>query len=286
MRRLLIVGKDLPNFPNTPWAQWLTANPLDYQGLILDCRRPEELPVQAGIAQMLQTYINNGHPIYVILPGAKVADQQKRAFTFIPGIQEYCYPAAGQTLNLRNPDALFQNYVHVLEGHEIYVHMVNVTQPRQDVAWIDGIVDNVSRPVCLKIFTLYLLHPPAARNEQKAFKTIIEHFNPDIPTVSTLPKPSWVDEAATRLPGVAEAESRRKSIQTEIDLKNEKLRLQEDELRSLTSWTDLLWLDGVQLQSKVGDALKFLGLSVSSTDPTGHTGDLFHKNRECNSCSR
>jgi hypothetical protein len=272
MRRLLVVGKELANFPNTAWAGWMGANPLDYQGLILDCRRLDLLPSHAQIANTLQTYINNDHPVYAILPGAKEVESLKGALSFVPGINLYLGVAAGQTLQLKSPDPLFQSYIKVLDGHEINIQIHPGSNQRP--AWTAGIVDNVSRPVCAKIFSIYLLHPPSAHFEQKAFKAIIEHFNPDVTTVSTLPKPGWVDEAAAKLSGVAEAESRRKSIQAEIDLKNETLRLQEDELRSLTAWTDLLWLDGVPLQAKVGEALNFLGISASSADPTGHTGDL------------
>jgi len=272
MRRLLVVGKELPNFANTAWGSWMQANPLDYQGLILDCRQLEQLPSQALIANTLQTYINNNHPVYAILPGAKAVESLKGSLSFVPGINLYISAAAGQTLILKDPDPLFHSYNKVLDGHEINIQIHPGSNQRP--IWTAGIVDNVSRPVCARIFTIYLLHPPAVRFEQKAFKTIIEHFNPDATTVSTLPKPSWVDEAAAKLSGVAEAESRRKSIQAEIDVKNEALRLQEDELRSLTAWTDLLWLDGVPLQAKVGEALNFLGISASSADPTGHMGDL------------
>jgi len=272
MRRLLLVGKDLPNFPSTPWGNWLEANPLDYQGLILDCRRPEELPSQSNIANTLQTYVNNGHPVYVILPVAKAATQQRGAFTFIPKMNMYVQAGVGQTLNLRDTDPLFHGYIKVLEGHEIYVQLANSTQ--QQFGWTEGITDNVSRSVCLKVFTIYLLHPPPPRFEQKAFKTIIEHFKPDAPLVSSAPKPSWADEAASKLPGYAEAQFKRKSIQAEIDVKNEELRLQEEELRKLAGWADLLWLDGIPLQAKVSEAFNFLGVSTSSPNPTGHTGDL------------
>lgn len=272
MRRLLVVGKELANFPNTSWAAWLTANPLDYQGLILDCRRPEELPQQAGVATTLQTYINNGHPVYVILPGAKVAEQLKTAFTLVPKIHLYVHAAAGQTLRLRDADPLFANYMQVLDGHEIYAQLANATN--QACHWTEGVVDNVSRAVCLKVFTIYLLHPPAARFEQKAFKTIIEHFNPDAPSISPSPRPTWADAAAAKLPGYAQAQSKRTLIQSEIELKVEELRLQDQELRNLADWTELLYLDGIPLQERASKAFNFLGVLTNSPDPTGHTGDL------------
>lgn len=273
MRRLLVVGKELPNFPNTSWATWRAANPLDYQGLILDCRDLAQLPPQGTIAAELQKYMNIGHPVYVILPGAKVAEGLKgAALAVIPTMHLYVYSGAGQTLSLRNPDPLFQSYIKILEGHEIYFHLHYATN--QQPGWTEGIVDNVARLICAKIFSIYLLHPPPPRNEQKAFKTIIEHFQPDVPTISTLPKPSWVDEAAAKLPGVAEAATARKSIQAEIEVQNERLRKQENELASLTGWADLLWLDGIPLQTKVGEALRFLGISLSEVAPTGHAGDL------------
>jgi hypothetical protein len=272
VRRLLVVGKELPNFPSTTWAEWASVNPLDYQGLVLDCRDLGQLPPHATIGSYLQTYINIGHPVYVILPGAKVVEGLKGALTFVPGIHLYLHLGAGQTLELKSPDPLFESYIKILERHEIYLKFNYATN--QQPGWIPGIVDNVARPICIKILSVYLLHPPPPRNELKAFKSIIEHFKPDVLTTSSVPKPGWVEEEAAKLPGVAEAESVRKSMQAEIELKNEKLQAQEDQIRSLTGWADLLWLDGIPLQTKVGEALNLLGIPAKADDPTGHTGDL------------
>src|SRR5260370_2378082 len=138
----------------------------------------------------------------------------------------------------------------------------------------DGIVDNVSRPICSKVQSIYLLHPPSRKLEQKALKVIIEHFGPDPIPISSVPKPSWIDEAASAIPGVAGIQAVRTSMRTEIQQKSKLLEIEEEKLRQLSSWADLLWLEGLPLQAKVSEALNLLGIAAASSDPSGHTSDL------------
>jgi hypothetical protein len=271
MKRLLIVGSEVPNFPNIRWDEWGTANPLDYQGLLLDCRDPRLIPNHASVAGSLLTFVNNGHTAYVLLPEAK--NLSAGALTFLPHYYLYVEQATGQTLNVKAADPLFGNYRGVLTGHEICFRL---QQLNNTPSWqiVSGIVDNVSRPVCGKLQSIYLLHPPTTKLEQKAFKIIIEHFQPDPMPISSVPKPSWVDQAASAIPGVTEIQAARASVEAEIQQKREQLSREEEKLRHLSSWSDLLWVEGLQLQIRVGEALSLFGVAATSSDPSGHTGDL------------
>jgi hypothetical protein len=128
--------------------------------------------------------------------------------------------------------------------------------------------------ICCKVASIYLLHPPSKKLEQKALKVIIDHFKPDPFPISSISKPSWVDQAASALPGVAEIQTVRASLGQEIQLKSDQLKLEEERLRELSNWADLLWLEGLALQTKVAEALNLLGISTGTSDPSGHTSDL------------
>jgi len=261
------------NFPRITWPEWTSTNSLDYQGLLLDCREPQSLPSQALISTVLHTLIANGYTAYVLLPEAKHLSTAQQQLMVIPNYYVYLDRAAGQTLRVVSSDPLFEAYRAALNGHEVCFRLQQMsgTSP-----WpiITGIVDNVSRPLCAKIGTVYLLHAPPKKLEQKAFKAIIDHFGPDPLPVSNVPRPSWVDQEASTLPGVSELQAARASISAEIQEKTEILNAEEEKLKKLSSWADLLWLEGLPLQNKVGEALSFLGVQASSPDPSAHGGDL------------
>jgi hypothetical protein len=274
MKRLLIVGLEVPNFASVPWSDWGSANPLDYQGLLLDLRRPVELPSESSITAVLSTLVSNGHTAYLILPEASAVNMLKSAVTWIPDFYLYLTPGTGKTLNIRDADPLFSNYMAVLTGHEVYLRLQPIPN-RGSGAWASGIADNVSRTICAKLkTTIYLLHPPPKKLEQKALKVIIEHFGPDPLPISSASKPAWVDQAAALLPGVAEAQASRTATIQEIENKSAQLISDEEKLRKLASWADLLWLDGIPLQAKVAEALNLLEISATGDDPTAHSGDL------------
>ena len=273
MRRLLIVGSEVADFPSVQWANWSTGNPLDYQGLLLDFRDPKFAPNQGSIAITLTSLINNNHTAYILLPEAKSAGTVGNPLTFVSNYYTYIDLAAGQTLRVNAGDPLFEAYRSALTGHEICFRL---QQLPNTTGWpvFNGIVDNVSRVVCCRVASIYLLHPPPKKLEQKAFKVIIEHFKPDPAPISSVPKPSWLDEAASLIPGVRELQTVRSSIKGEIQLKSDQLNVEEEKLRNLSSWADLLWLEGLQLENKVREALRFLGIAATCGDPSGHTSDL------------
>jgi hypothetical protein len=273
MRRLLIVGTEVANFPSISWGEWARANPLDYQGLLLDCRDPKLLPAQALISDCLQTLIASGHTAYILLPEAKGAAAWSGAMTLVPYYYLYVEQADGLTLNIQHSDPLFQKYRTVLTKHEICFQLQS---PRGNppFPFVTGISDNVSRAVCGKVQSIYLLHPPAKNLEQKALKVIIEHFKPDLTSISSVPKPSWVEEIASAIPGVSEIQAKRIVIGAEIQKKTEQLEVENERLRALTSWADLLWMEGLPLQAKVSDGLTLLGINTSTADPSAHTSDL------------
>jgi hypothetical protein len=270
MRRLLIVGLEVPNFPSIPWAEWNTGNALDYQGLLLDLRDSKFLPHQNSIAVTLTSLVNNNHTAYIVLPGAG----SNSALTLLYNYYMYVEKAVGQTLKIVNPgDPFFEVYRSALVGHEICFRLQQLPNTS---GWpiFNGIIDNVSRVICCKVASIYLLHPPSKKLEQKALKVIIDHFKPDPFPISSISKPSWVDQAASALPGVAEIQTVRASLGQEIQLKSDQLKLEEERLRELSNWADLLWLEGLALQTKVAEALNLLGISTGTSDPSGHTSDL------------
>src|SRR5579859_3893430 len=123
MRRLLIVGAEVRNFPSIEWKDWASANPLDYQGLLLDCRKLQELPSQASISQILSALVKNNHTAYVILPEAPAAANLNGAMTLIPNYHLYVMPGTGQTLHAKTGDSLFEAYIGALTGHEIFLRL-------------------------------------------------------------------------------------------------------------------------------------------------------------------
>jgi hypothetical protein len=264
----------VPNFPRIDWKDWGTSNPLDYQGLLLDCRDPQSLPNHSSIATVLQTLMSNGHPAYILLPEAKNLSNPQGQMMFVPNYYLFAEEAFGQTLKLLPGDPFYESYRKAaLAGHEICFRLQQMNNT-PSLPILMGIVDNVSRPVCCKVGTVYLLHPPLKKLEQKAFKAIIEHFGPDPLPTSNVPKPSWVDQEASVIPGVAALQAVRASISAEIQERTERLNAEEEKLRKLSSWADLLWLEGLPLQNKVGEALELLGVKASSPAPTAHAGDL------------
>ena len=274
MKRLLVVGLEVPNFPSITWAQWDSANPLDYQGLLLDLRDPSFGPYQGAIASALLNLVNNGHTAYIFLPTVKGATLQANTMTFIPNYFVHLEEARGQTLNLNQGDPFFESYRVALTAHEICFRFQQQTHVPAGWPLFNGIVDNVSRLICCRVGSIYLLHPPSSGLEQKALKVIIDHFKPNPPPVSNVPKPSWVDAAASIIPGVAALQAARASVTAEIRQKNEELNAQDDKLRALTGWADLLWLEGLALEAKVIEALKLLGVAAWSDNPSGHSSDF------------
>lgn len=273
MRRLLIVGLEVPNFPSMPWAEWPSANPLDYQGLLLDFRDGGFVSHQGIIVAALLALVNNGHTAYILLPASKGSSAPQNELTVILYYRIHLDEAHGQTLNMRHDDPFFEAYKGALTGHDICFRFQQMAGPQ---GWpiTDGVVDNVSRLICCKVASIYVLHPPAKKLEQKALKVIIEHFKPDPPPLSGVARPSWVDAAASAIPGVATLQGLRASVTAEIQKKRDELSAHEEKLRTLTGWADLLCLEGLALEAKVIEALRLLGISARTENPSGHSSDL------------
>jgi len=272
MRRLLVIGHEISNFASSPWASWLSANPLDYQGLLLDCRNPSGLPPPSVAVPVFQKYLAGGHSIYLVLPQAS-ALTSNLTLAIIPANQFQVERASGLTVSIKSSEPFFKQYGKALDGHEICFHRSQL--PGYAVTpWEDAIVDNIGRSICGRTSGVFVLHPPARKKEQQAFKTIIEHFRPDLPVTSTLPRPAWLETLAEGLPGVSEIRAKRQAVEGEIEKLTTERNIQDAKLLDLTSWTDMLWADGLALQTKVCESLNLLGIPAKSPDPTAHEADL------------
>ena len=140
MRRLLIVGSEVPNFASIPWSDWNSGNALDYQGLLLDFRDPKFLPNQGSIAVTLTSLVNNNHTAYILLPEAKSAPSN--ALTFLFNYYIYIEKAVGQTLKVNAGEPFFEAYRSALTGHEICFRLQQLPNTS---GWpiFTGIIDNV-----------------------------------------------------------------------------------------------------------------------------------------------
>jgi hypothetical protein len=239
--------------------------------LLLDCRKTSELPDQYSIMQTLNALVSHGHSAYLILPEAASLSTFRNPVAWVPNAQLFARAASGQTLKLQLAD-FFENYIKVMLGHEIYFELQAPAGRPTNLT--PGIVNNVSQAICGRISSIYLLHPPAKKFEQKALKVLIEHFKPDPLSTPSVNKPNWVDQEVLGIPGVAEIQVSRTSILEQIDKKNEELKIADQKLEVISGWADLLWMEGIPLQNKVQDALNLLGVPATSEDPSGHTGDL------------
>lgn len=272
MRRLLFVGLEVPNFPNVGWTNWQAASPLDYQGVVLNLREPPPQSETNTILSTLYKLGENHHSAFVLLPDAKNIQGVSFPANWIPDHHLYVIPDSGQTLKVVSGDPFFGEYQKALVGHEISFRLQGVHGRASGVS--SGIVNNVSALLGANYGSIYILHPPPRRSEQKAVKAIIEHFKPDVPLPTTVPRPPWVDEIVATVPGVSEVESRRATILNEIRRSREQLEKEDEEVSQLTAWIDLLWQEGQPLQARVAAAFKLLGVAIDANDPTGHTRDL------------
>jgi hypothetical protein len=61
-----------------------------------------------------------------------------------------------------------------------------------------------------------------------------------------------------------------------LDCRNlsSQLAVDESKRQELQRWSEMLWLTGVRLQTRVSEALAFLGVQNESKNPTGHVEDL------------
>ncbi len=279
MKRLLVIGAKLPRLKCVEWSDWKTENILDYQGILFDCRKPWLVSYQGELQNLLFTYFRQAHPAYLILPEAKDIASGQPSLTFIPYLTLKLDCSRGETLKLVSQEVLFSRYSEALEGHEI---VVTPNSPQGiPWSWQSAIVDNVGRAVSGRFGPLAVLHAPAPRLEDKAFKVIIEDFNPDFDEPVPEPIPDWAGTVARALPGMNEIEARIRSLRNEMSALEEGLRKEVKNRDALQRWAEILWLDGIALQTRVSEALTLIGIQNESRNPTGHSHDVIARHGNC-----
>lgn len=210
MKRLLLIGKELPRLESIDWNSSLTHNIADYQGLLFDFRKMDNFNPQGTLLPaILQAYLAAGHLIYVIAPDLKNSGQNQLQLSILPSPFTFTIQRAiGHTVKLKLNIAFFEQYVGCLQGHEIVFEPTfgNLTQPTIHPA----IVNNLGRMVCGQIDAfngqVFLLHPPAKAKETEAFKTILDHFKPDFVAPEPEAPPDWASSVIANLPGISQIE--------------------------------------------------------------------------------
>lgn len=269
-RRLLAIGTTVPRVRSISWNEAVSVNIVDYQGLLFDYRTLPEVSWGRHLFSALTTYIQQGHPVYVILPEAKhfqlKSDYILEIFARF-GVQ--ISEVAGSTIILASSEEPFLSYCKFLRHHEI------VFAPSgSDKEFIATVVDNIRRAVCARIGSLRVFHPPEKRNETDAISVLVRHFGPDYEEADEESPPTWCVEVASKLPGMSEIVARTTALESRITSLENALAAERANGNILRRWADLLWLDGVALQNRVSDALVLLGFNVECKNPTDHTRDL------------
>ena len=275
MRRLLLIGTKFPRLKSVGWSEWAHQNILDYQGLVFDCRDQRYEIYQPALREMLLKYLQSGHVIFVILPSSKSLSGGTAKIEFLPYLKLKVRPHRGITLNLALKHSLFQEYLKVLQGHEIVFDCVMPANPLGVIQ--SAITDNISNNVCVKWGSVYILHPPARFFAEQGLRTIIAQFGPDFEEPELDPAPDWAKQVTKQVPGIQEINTRVESVSVQIDSLEDERRKELESKEKLETWGQLLWLSGIPLQDRVRDAFKFLGFTVEPHDPTGHAGDLVAK---------
>lgn len=190
MKRLLVIGNKIPRLPSIEWEEVPTHNILDYQGLLFDCRKPIRPAIQQQLLKTIQPYLQVQHPIYLILPDVRTfsSDQGSIELRIFPYFKIEVEPAPGSFIKLCSENPPFPEYYKVLRGCEVVFHVSPIIRT---IEWSKDVQDNIDRGVCGMIgASIFLLQPPLRRNEQEAFKVIVEHFQPEYDIPETPPPPS------------------------------------------------------------------------------------------------
>jgi uncharacterized small protein (DUF1192 family) len=265
MNRLLIVGKKLPRLACIEWAEIDKYNLLDFQGLLIDCRHGVTQSQQQRLAQIIGTY---PHRVYVILPRAADLSTFGAQLNFIGGIQLSIWAEKGRTVRAKHAVDPFDKYLPLLDGYEVCFSMNHA--PGHYLA----IVNNVGHGLCGGAHNALVFHPPAPTNENSAFQILLTHFGPDFEEPEPQPPPDWAAAVIESLPGVRELDERIGGLQAQIGELGQRVSSEKERRRGIESWAEMLWLDGIPLQNRVKEALRFLGISAESSDPTAHDKDL------------
>jgi hypothetical protein len=219
--------------------------------------------------------MQHGHKVFLILPEAKDVPTGGLTVAVLPHFSLFLTPHTGRTLQNVSGSTFFQNYLGCLRGHELLIEgRQTVRQLPHGWVWQISICDNVRRTVCAQYANAYILHPPAAGRDDLAIKAILEFFGPDFEEPVPEPYPDWSKQFSAQIPGVAELQSKATQTEGEIARLRSELAANETKRKELEKWAEMLWLDGVPLQTRVSEALRLVGIPNESKDPTGHTQDL------------
>lgn len=275
MPRLLVLGKDIPRLNCVNWDEWRKYNLLDYQGLLIDCRKPSRISDNQELANLLAQFMQHGHTVFLILPEVADIPAEGLNLSILPYMTLNLQVQRGKTLINSINSGFIQQYMTALQGHEF------VITPRPTIqnipfrwAWQITVSDNVNRGVCGQFGHAYIFHPPAPGRDGLAMKAILDFFKPDYEEPEPEERPDWVKDVTASLPGMAELESGSATKNAEIARLQSELEAVEAKKLELEQWAELLWLDGIPLQNRVSEALHLLGIPNKSKDPTGHTQDL------------
>jgi hypothetical protein len=270
VKRLLVIGKQIKRLKCIEWSELGNHNLLDYQGLLLDLRG-SGAPTELGrLPALLDQFMRNGHEIFVILP------EVPSSITLFSPFAITSTPEKGRTLKIAESSQFINAYRLSLEGHNLVVSAgyPPVQSGARGWEWTMTISDNVSRAVCGRYGRAHILHPPAKRLELAAVRAILEYFSPTFEEPEPEERPPWATEVTSRMPGIAELRTRIEANANEIKRLNSEVEAHKRRTAEVEQWAELLWLEGIPLQNRVAEALKFLGLPTESTDPTGHLADL------------
>jgi hypothetical protein len=272
MKRLLLIGKKLPRLESISWDESLTHNILDYQGLLFDCRQMAGFSSGQVLSQRLLPYLNLRHPVYVIAPDLKAMDKPIVHLSLFPAPNFVSAErSVGRTIKLASSAPFYQEYFGCLQGHEVVIKPHFTAPPV-----LKTVVDNLQQMVCgeMTIWNVFLLHPPAKANEDRAFKIILEHFEPDFLEPEPEAAPTWAAPEIASIPGVKEIEQSVSGLKERVSGLENEIDQQLQRKADIEKWAELLWADGIPLQNRVREAFYFLGFKTESNDPTGHTQDL------------
>ena len=226
-----------------------------------------------AIANPLEKFLSSGHLVFIVLPTPSDVSSGHSQFDDLPCSTIELKCVKGSTLKFVVSDPFFTKYAECLRDHEIVMASWKTNPPK----WGELrpiIVDNINRPVCAKLGNIFLLHPPSPGREALAFAAIVDFFKPDLDEPALQPKPDWAESAEADIPGVREATSRIVELQKQIESLHAQMMKAIESKADIEKWADMLWLDGIALQRRVCDALRFLGITAIPRNETGHNEDL------------
>ena len=244
MKRLLVVGREIPRLVCVPWEELSDQNLLDYQGILFACSQGWQIAEQLGLARQLYTFMSSGHTVFVILPRpSEIAQSPRLELNFVPYLRLSFDLSKGKTLNLSTPIRIFAQYREALTGHEFV--MRPEVQTGSGWVWKAGITDNVSRPVCAVYGNAYLFHPVSRSADSRGLRAILEEFKSDYEEPEPQPSPQWAEGIAVDIPGFIEADREIAESMEQIRAMEQRIGHSRIKKESLAKWVELLWLDGI-----------------------------------------